>query len=213
MISRRTLRALAAGGRTIVIATHDEEFVRACVQRGRHRRMKSARLDAAARTQHMATQPLNVDTDARYIELDTDRKIRHRNKLYYRFNHWPIWIFVFFIAPGPWTFDLFAHGFDARLVAVAGGRDDRDRRSRVCAAAFRAASRRRTSSASPKIGRTRCTGASATRPPGARSSRLRVLNIAGLAWAVISGEWRLRQMYEVRLFPDRRHDVGARRAG
>ena len=28
-----TLRALAAGGRTIVIATHDEEFVRACVQR------------------------------------------------------------------------------------------------------------------------------------------------------------------------------------
>ena len=43
------------------------------------------------------TQP---QTDARYFELDTARKIRHRNKLYYRFNHWPIWIFVFFIAPG-----------------------------------------------------------------------------------------------------------------
>jgi ABC-type polar amino acid transport system ATPase subunit len=28
-----TLTALAAGGRTIVIATHDQEFVRACVQR------------------------------------------------------------------------------------------------------------------------------------------------------------------------------------
>jgi ABC-type polar amino acid transport system ATPase subunit len=28
-----TLTALAAAGRTIVIATHDEEFVRTCVQR------------------------------------------------------------------------------------------------------------------------------------------------------------------------------------
>ena len=53
-----------------------------------------------------------VDTHSVRIELDTDRKIRVRNKLYYRFNHWPIWIFVFFIAPGPLTFDLFERGFD-----------------------------------------------------------------------------------------------------
>mgnify|MGYP006144886265 CR=1 FL=1 len=39
------------------------------------------------------------------VELDTARKIRTRNKLHYRINHWPIWIFVFFIAPGPLTFD------------------------------------------------------------------------------------------------------------
>ena len=58
----------------------------------------------------------SVRTDARYIEFDTDRQIRYRNKLYYRFNHWPIWIFVFFIAPGPLTFDLFERGFDARLL-------------------------------------------------------------------------------------------------
>jgi hypothetical protein len=51
------------------------------------------------------------------VEFDTDRKIRTRNKLYYRFNHWPIWIFVFFIAPGPLTADLFAQGFDARMAA------------------------------------------------------------------------------------------------
>jgi hypothetical protein len=49
------------------------------------------------------------------VEFDTDRKLRTRNKLYYRFNHWPIWIFVFFIAPGPLTADLFAQGFDARM--------------------------------------------------------------------------------------------------
>ena len=60
------------------------------------------------------------ETTAIYIERDTDRKIRHRNKLHYRFNHWPIWIFVFFIAPGPLTFDLFERGFDRRLAAWLG---------------------------------------------------------------------------------------------
>lgn len=37
---------------------------------------------------------------------------RARNKVSYRLNHWPIWIWVFFIAPGPVTFTLFAHGPD-----------------------------------------------------------------------------------------------------
>lgn len=37
--------------------------------------------------------------------------MRVRNKTYYRFLHWPIWIWVFFLAPGPLTFSLFAHGF------------------------------------------------------------------------------------------------------
>jgi hypothetical protein len=50
------------------------------------------------------------------VEYASARKIRERNKLYYRFNHWPIWIFVFFIAPGPLTFDLFERGFDTRMV-------------------------------------------------------------------------------------------------
>ena len=50
------------------------------------------------------------------VEYASQRKIRERNKLYYRFNHWPIWIFVFFIAPGPMTFALFEHGFDVRIL-------------------------------------------------------------------------------------------------
>jgi hypothetical protein len=49
------------------------------------------------------------------VEFAHDRRIRTRNKTYYRVNHWPIWIFVFFIAPGPLTFDLFERGFDARM--------------------------------------------------------------------------------------------------
>ena len=54
------------------------------------------------------------------VEYASQRKIRERNKLYYRFNHWPIWIFVFFIAPGPLTFDLFERGFDSRMALWLG---------------------------------------------------------------------------------------------
>jgi hypothetical protein len=45
------------------------------------------------------------------IEYADARKIRTRNKGYYRVLHWPIWIWVFFLTPGPLTFSLFAHGF------------------------------------------------------------------------------------------------------
>lgn len=44
------------------------------------------------------------------VELDSARRMRTRNKLHYRFSHWPIWIAVFFLVPGPLTFQLFAHG-------------------------------------------------------------------------------------------------------
>jgi hypothetical protein len=45
------------------------------------------------------------------VEYADARKMRKRNKRYYRVLHWPIWIWVFFLAPGPLTFSLFAHGF------------------------------------------------------------------------------------------------------
>jgi hypothetical protein len=47
---------------------------------------------------------------AEWVELAQDRQLRTRNKIRYRLAHWPIWIWVFFIAPGPVTFNLFAHG-------------------------------------------------------------------------------------------------------
>jgi hypothetical protein len=49
------------------------------------------------------------------VELAADRQFRARNKVTYRLAHWPIWIWVFFIFPGPITFDLFAHGADRRM--------------------------------------------------------------------------------------------------
>ena len=59
------------------------------------------------------------------VEYASQRKIRERNKIAYRLAHWPIWIWVFFLAPGPLTFELFAHGGSVRtlrwlLVVVAG---------------------------------------------------------------------------------------------
>ena len=54
------------------------------------------------------------------VEFAAARKLRDRNKPIYRLAHWPIWIFVFFIAPGPSTFELFEHGFDGRRLAWLG---------------------------------------------------------------------------------------------
>ncbi len=42
------------------------------------------------------------------VEYAAHRKIRTRNTVLYRALHWPLWIFVFFLVPGPLIFDLFA---------------------------------------------------------------------------------------------------------
>lgn len=57
---------------------------------------------------------------AERVELSTDRQIRLRNKVSYRLAHWPIWIWVFFIFPGPVTADLFAQGVDPRMLTWLG---------------------------------------------------------------------------------------------
>jgi hypothetical protein len=44
------------------------------------------------------------------VEYAHQRKMRTRNTRLYRAAHWPIWIWIFFLAPGPLTFDLFARG-------------------------------------------------------------------------------------------------------
>jgi len=54
------------------------------------------------------------------VEFASARRLRDHNKLTYRLAHWPIWIFVFFIAAGPSTFDLFEKGFDQRKLVWLG---------------------------------------------------------------------------------------------
>jgi hypothetical protein len=141
-----------------------------------------------------------VDTDARFIELDSQRKIRVRNKTYYRVLHWPIWIFVFFIAPGPLTFDLFATGFDGRMATWLGV---------VLVATGIAGLRGRLPGCEPAPYIIRFT----EDRPNPLYRRIcyttawgevvafAVLNTAGLAYALVSGEWQMRQMYDVAYFP------------
>ena len=147
----------------------------------------------------MATQA-QIDTHARYIELDTERKIRHRNKLYYRVNHWPIWILVFFIAPGPLTFDLFERGFDERMLLWL---------SAVLVVTGIAGVRGRLPGCEPAPYIIRFTE---DRPnplyrrvcytmAWGEVVAFALLNIAGLAYAIATGEWRLKQMYEYAYFP------------
>jgi hypothetical protein len=128
------------------------------------------------------------------VEYAHEKKIRTRNKGYYRVLHWPIWIWVFFLLPGPLTFSLFEHGFNrwnaAWLAVVLVGtgiagwkaqlpgvepapyilRFDEDRPNplyrKVCYTfAWNAA------------------------------LNFALLNLAGLLWAVVTGTWRLKQIY------------------
>jgi len=141
-----------------------------------------------------------INTDALFIELDTDRRIRHRNKLYYRFNHWPIWIFVFFIAPGPLTFTLFERGFDARMITwlalVLAGTAIAGLAGRLPGCEPRPYIIRFTEDRPNPLYRRICYTAA-----WGEVVAFALLNTAGLAWAVATGEWRLKQMYEAAYFP------------
>ena len=143
---------------------------------------------------------VKIETDSKYIELDTDRRIRHRNKLYYRFNHWPIWIFVFFIAPGPLTFDLFERGFDSRMLAwlsvVLIGTGIAGLRGRLPGCEAAPYIIRFTEDRPNPLYRRVCYTTA-----WGEVVAFALLNTAGLAYAVMTGEWRLKEMYAAAYFP------------
>ena len=126
--------------------------------------------------------------------------MRERNKISYRFAHWPIWIWVFFIAPGPLTFDLFEHGFDWRMAAWL---------SAVLIGTGIAGLRGRLPGVEPKPYILRFT----EDKPNPLYRRVcytfawsavavfAVLNFAGLAIAIVTGKWVLRQLYIYGYFP------------
>ncbi len=127
-------------------------------------------------------------------------RFRERNTLVYRFAHWPIWIFVFFIAPGPLTFDLFNRGFDSRMAAWLGA---------VLFATGIAGLRGRLPGVEPRPYIIRFT----EDKPNPLYRRVcytvawsdlltfAALNLSGLIYAVATGAWRLRQIYDYAYFP------------
>jgi hypothetical protein len=143
---------------------------------------------------------LERNTTAVRIEFDTERKIRTRNKLHYRFNHWPIWIFVFFIAPGPLTFDLFERGFDARLLiwlaVVLAGTGIAGLLGKLPGCEPAPYIIRFTEDRPNPLYRRICYTTA-----WGEIVAFAVLNIAGLVWAIATGEWRLKQMYDYGYFP------------
>src|ERR671919_1850194 len=134
------------------------------------------------------------------VEYASQRKIRSRNKLYYRFNHWPIWIFVFFIAPGPLTFDLFERGFDSRMAAwlgvVLAGTGIAGLLGRLPGVEPRPYIIRFTEDRPNPLYRRVCYTLA-----WSEVITFAVLNIGGLAVAIASGEWQLKEMYRYAYFP------------
>jgi hypothetical protein len=137
---------------------------------------------------------------ARRVELASDRRIRSRNKISYRLAHWPIWIFVFLIAPGPLTFDLFERGFDSRIVMWLGlvlvGTGIAGLRGRLPGVEPAPYIIRFTEDRPNPLYRRVCYTLA-----WSEVIAFALLNVAGLAYAMYSGHWRLRQMYEVAYFP------------
>jgi hypothetical protein len=142
----------------------------------------------------------DIGSAALRVELDTERKLRTRNKLHYRFNHWPIWIFVFFIAPGPMTFDLFNRGADARMLAwlavVLLGTGIAGLLGKLPGCEPAPYIIRFTEDRPNPLYRRICYTTA-----WGEVVAFATLNIAGLLYAIVTGEWRLRQMYDYGYFP------------
>jgi hypothetical protein len=125
---------------------------------------------------------------------------RERNKPAYRLAHWPIWIFVFFIAPGPSTFTLFERGFDSRnllwLALVLIGTGIAAIRGRLPGVEPRPYIIRFVEDKPNPLYRRICyTFAWSV------VITFAVLNLAGLVVAAGTGAWRLKQIYDYGYFP------------
>jgi hypothetical protein len=127
-------------------------------------------------------------------------KIRERNKRIYRLAHWPIWIWVFFLAPGPLTFALFEHGPTLRnmawLTAVLAGTGIAGIRGRLPGVEPAPYILRFTEDRPNPLYRRICYTFA-----WADVITFASLNLAGLAVAVFTGAWHLKQIYEYAYFP------------
>src|SRR5580692_12929476 len=134
------------------------------------------------------------------VEFAQERKIRDWNTRIYRLCHWPIWIWVFFLAPGPLTFSLFAHGFTWSngiwLAAVLIGTGIAGLRGRLPGAEPQPYILRFDEDRPNPLYRKVCY-------TFAWSAVLcfALLNLTGLVDSVVSGQWHMMQIYRYGYFP------------
>ncbi len=134
------------------------------------------------------------------VEYAGQRRLREYNKFHYRVLHWPIWIFVFFIAPGPLTFDLFERGFDSRMAlwlsAVLVGTGIAGVRGRLPGVEPKPYIIRFTEDRPNPLYRRVCYTVA-----WSEAVAFAVLNIAGLVVALVTDRWYLKQIYWWGYFP------------
>jgi ribose/xylose/arabinose/galactoside ABC-type transport system permease subunit len=134
------------------------------------------------------------------VEYANRRRLRHRNTRLYRLAHWPIWITVFFLVPGPVTFRLFTAGFDLSIAAWL---------ACVMTATGLAALKGRLPGTEPQPYIIRFT----EDKPNPLYRRIcytaawseliayAALNMAGLVFAAFTGRWLMAELYEFGYFP------------
>jgi hypothetical protein len=134
------------------------------------------------------------------MEYAEARKMRKRNTRVYRLAHWPIWIWVFFLAPGPLTFSLFAHGFGrgnlAWLAAVMVGTGIVGLRGQLPGVEPRPYILRFDEDKPNPLYRRVCY----TFAWNAVLS-FALLNLSGILIAVVTGHWYMKQIYLYSYFP------------
>jgi hypothetical protein len=134
------------------------------------------------------------------VEYARARKMRERNTPLYRLAHWPIWIWVFFLAPGPLTFTLFARGFGRGnlvwLTAVLAGTGVAGLRGRLPGMEARPYILRFDEDKPNPLYRRVCY----TFAWNAVLS-FALLNLSGLLIAAATGRWYMKQIYQYAYLP------------
>lgn len=134
------------------------------------------------------------------VEYAHERKIRESNTRLYRLAHWPIWIWVFFLAPGPLTFSLFAHGFSranfAWLCAVLVGTGIAGLFAQLPGVEPRPYILRFDEDRPNPLYRKVCYTFAWN-----AIVNFALLNLTGLVYASVKGVWKLKQIYHYGYFP------------
>jgi len=127
-------------------------------------------------------------------------RYRERNKKIYRVAHWPIWIWVFFLAPGPLTFDLFERGPSAKnmawLLCVMAGTGIAGLLGQLPGVEPRPYILRFTEDKPNPLYRRICYTFA-----WSDVITFALLNLAGLVIATVTGVWYLKQIYVYTYFP------------
>jgi len=134
------------------------------------------------------------------LEFAHERKIREKNTSRYRLAHWPLWITVFFLAPGPLIFSLFAHGFSVAngiwLALVLVGTGIAGYRAQLPGCELRPYILRFDEDKPNPLYRRVCYTFAWN-----AATNFALMNLAGLLVAALTGHWYLSQIYQYAYLP------------